>query len=142
MVFDPLTAAVTVATLVLTEAVKVPGKKLGEVSLEKAGTLMTLIKSKVTGKPLAIAPSPDQSVDIGQVFLEVSEAAHSHPDVAQAVQELAAAVQQDDSEMAQQIQNQAKAYEAQAPTVINNEKLADSIKNLFQGNIINNPTFN
>jgi hypothetical protein len=59
MVFDPLTAAVTVATLVLTEAVKVPGKKLGEVSLEKAGTLMTLIKSKVTGKPLAIAPSPN-----------------------------------------------------------------------------------
>lgn len=142
MVFDPLTAAVTVATLVLTEAVKVPGKKLGEVSLAKAGTLMTLIKSKLAGKALAIAPSPDQSVDIGQAFLEVSETAQKHPDVAQAVQELAAAVQQDDSEVAKEIQTQAKAYEAQAPTVINNEKLADSIKNLFQGNIINNPTFN
>lgn len=141
MVFDPLTAAITVATLVLTEAVKVPGKKLGEASLEKAGALANLIKSKFPSKSLAILPDGEQTVDVGQAFLEVSSSAKEYSDVAQAVQELAAAVQSDDSEAAKEIQAKAKTFEAQTPIIINNEKLADSIKNVFQGNIINNPTF-
>lgn len=142
MVFDPLTAAATIATLVLTEAVKVPGKKLGEVSLEKSGALVQLIKSKFPGRSLAIAPDEDQPIDIGQAFLEISSASKEYSDVAQAVQELAASVQNDDSEVAQNIQAKAKTFEAQAPTVVNNSKLADSFKNLFQGNIFINPTFN
>jgi hypothetical protein len=72
-------------------------------------------------------------VEWGQAFLEVSEAAKTHPEVAQAVQELAAAVQEDDSEVAKQIQAKAKTIETQISNVTNNAKLAEQIGIVIQG---------
>ena len=140
MVFDQLfTAAVTVATLVFTEAAKVHGKKLGEASLEKAGALKQRIKRIFPEKGAAIEPTGQQP-EFNQVFLAIKSAAEMEPTIKQAVYELEAAVKNDDSEIARRIQVYIKKSELQAPVFINNTKVAD--KNVFQGNnTFINPTF-
>ncbi|MBD0301887.1 MAG: hypothetical protein ICV85_06800, partial [Tolypothrix sp. T3-bin4] len=58
------------------------------------------------------------------------------PEIAQAVVEVEAAVNNDQSEIAKEIKKLVEQINSH-PSVVNNAKLADEIKNVFQGNTFN-----
>lgn len=128
------TGAITIATVVLTEAIKVPGKKLGEVVLEKAGQLVRLIGDRFPNVKV-IEPDGQQPLDYGQAYLEIEAAAKADSEIAKAVLEVETAAKTDPL-FAQQFQALADAVKSQPPTVQNFTKLAEYIKNVFQGNTI------
>ncbi|MEH2414805.1 hypothetical protein [Nostoc sp.] len=78
-------------------------------------------------------------------MLELKAAADSDSEIAQAVVEMEAAVNNDQSESAKEIKKLAKLIEKinSHPSVVNNAQLANEIKNLFQNSSFNGPvTFN
>ncbi|MEH2176543.1 hypothetical protein [Nostoc sp.] len=130
-----LTAVGTaIATIVLTKALEKTGEKLGEAALEKSNELIAQLRQK-NKLPLLANTSQEntqQALDYGKAVLELKAAADTDTEIAQSVREVEAAVNVDPQ--AAKVQALANDLNSQPAGAINNAKLAESIKNVFQGN--------
>ncbi|MBW4472625.1 MAG: hypothetical protein KME45_19965 [Stenomitos rutilans HA7619-LM2] len=140
---EPLTPAlIAVTTLILKKAFEKTGEKLGEAVSVQLSQFVQLIQRKSLLKTAQIEQA-DQPVDMGQAVLEVETVSATDPELAQAVTQLAESVKAD-PRLSQLMPAYAEALQTARPTTIKNYgKLAEEIKNLFQGNTFNAPvTFN
>ena len=131
-----LTAVATaIATIVLTKALEKTGEKLGEAALDKSRELIEQLHNKNKLPLLADATqqNPQQPLDYGKAVLELKAAADADTEIAQSVREVEAAANAD-PQVAPKVQALANDLNSQPAGVINSTKLADSIKNVFQGN--------
>ncbi|MEH2287221.1 hypothetical protein [Nostoc sp.] len=139
------TAAIAVGTIIATKALEKTTEKLTETLLDKTGKFLVTLKKQSPHTVVAIEKAPEQPLDYGKAILEVESAAKANPEVAQAAQELVqAAKAEKNTNFIQSLQQQADSLKLQQSlSVINYQKLADEIKNVFQGNTFNAPvTFN
>ncbi|MGD1715166.1 hypothetical protein [Dapis sp. BLCC M172] len=90
---DPITIAMALAAVLGTKALEKTGENIGQVVWDKSSKLMKCLKQESPDTVTAIEKAPDQPLDYGQAFLEMQEAA-ANADVAQTIQELAAAVEE------------------------------------------------
>ncbi|MDZ8139212.1 MAG: hypothetical protein RM049_28675 [Nostoc sp. DedQUE04] len=131
-----LTAVATaIATIVLTKALEKTGEKLGEAGLEASGKLIAQLRNK-NKLPLLAEATPEntqQPLDYGKAVLELKAAAEADTEIAQSVRDVEAAVNAD-PQVASKVQALANGLNSQPATIINSTKLAESIKNVFQGN--------
>ncbi|MHC5729477.1 MAG: hypothetical protein ACYTXY_36210, partial [Nostoc sp.] len=139
MVTVTLTAVATaIATTLWTKAQEKIGENIGGALWTAPGKLIELLRQKNKSPLLttAVEGNEPQRLDYGQAVLELKAAADQDPEIAQAVVEVEAAVNNDQSESAKEIKKLVKLVEEinSHPSVVNNAKLADEIKNLFQGN--------
>lgn len=138
-----LTAVATaIATIVLTKALEKTGEKLGETALEESRKLIAQLRQK-NKLPLlgsATAENAQPPLDYGQAVLELKAAADQDTEIAQAVREVEAAANAD-PQIAPKVQGLANDLNSQPATVINSTKLAETIKNVFQGNTFIGGTF-
>lgn len=84
-----------IAALVVTKALEKGGEILGEKALEAGGKLLSLLKRKKPETAKAIESAQEQPLDYGQAVLigqQIDEAAKQHPEIAEAVTEVANAV--------------------------------------------------
>ena len=144
---EPLTAgAIAIGTVIATKAVEKTGEKVGETLWNKTGEFLVTLKKHSPHTVVAIEKAPSQPLDCGKAVLEVESAAKANPEVNQAVQELVAAAKEEPNpQLFQTIQEIVDTLKSQPqqPNVINYQKLASEIKNVFQGNTFNAPvTFN
>ncbi|MBD2608598.1 hypothetical protein H6G81_29785 [Scytonema hofmannii FACHB-248] len=132
-----LTAVATaIATIVLTKALEKTGEKLGETALNESHKLIEQLRHKNKLPLLANATqeNPQQPLDYGKAVLELKAAADADSEIAFAVREVEAAANAD-PQVAPKVKELANDINSQPAGVINSTKLAESIKNLFQGNI-------
>ncbi len=85
----------------------------------------------------AVEENEPQRLNYGQAVLELTQAAQD-PEIAQAVVDVEAAVNNDQSETAKEIKKLVEQIYSH-PSVVNNAKLADEIKNVFQANTFSGP---
>jgi preprotein translocase subunit SecD len=139
---EPLTAAaIAIATVIATKALETTGEKVGEALWDKTGQFLVTLKKHSPHTVVAIEKAPSQPLDYGKAVLEVESAAKANPEVNQAVQELVIAAKAD-PKVASKVQEFETNINSQPATVINNHtKLAEEIKNFFQGNNFYNNTF-
>jgi hypothetical protein len=139
---EPLTAgAIAVGTIVATKVLEKTTEKGTEILLDKAGKFLVTLKKHSPDTVVAIEKAPSQPLDYGKAVLEVESAAKADSEVNLAVQELVVAAKAD-PQVAAKVQELLQTnLNAQSAKVINNTKLADEIKNVFQGNTIINGTF-
>ncbi len=93
---------------------------------------LTSLKQVSPDTVTAIEKAPEQPLDYGQAILEVESVAKTSPELSQIITELVKAIEAEPS-LKELVNNTLKSQSQQA-SVINNQKLADSIKNVFQGN--------
>jgi hypothetical protein len=137
MAFESLLIAV--ATLLWTKAQEKIGENIGDALWTAPGKLRELLRRK-NQAPSLTSDEPER-LDYGQAVLELTQAAQD-PEIAQAIVDVEAAVNNDKSEAAKEIKNKAAEIKSH-PSVVNNAKLAEQIHNVFQGNQFNAPvTFN
>jgi hypothetical protein len=144
MVTVTLTAVATaIATTLWTKAQEKIGENLGDATWTLGGKLIGLLRQKNKSLLLtnAVEGNEPQRLDYGQAVLELKAAAAQDPEIAQAVMEVEAAVNNDKSESAKEIQKLAKLIEQinSQPSVVNNGQLANEIKNLFQNSSFHGP---
>lgn len=134
---EPLTAGlIAVGTIVATKALEKTTEKGTEILLDKAGKFLVTLKKYSPHTVVAIEKASQQPLDYGKAALEVESAAKVNPEVNQAVQELVAAAKAD-PKVASKVQDLLETnINPQSANVINNTKLANEIKNVFQGNTI------
>lgn len=139
---EPLTAgAIAVGTIVATKVLEKTTEKGTEILLDKAGKFLVTLKKHSPNTVVAIEKAPQEPLDYGKAALEVESAAKANPEVNQAVQELVTAAKAD-PKVASIVQELLESnINPQSANVINNTKLADEIKNVFQGNTIIGGTF-
>ncbi len=143
---EPLvTAAVALGTVIGTKALEKTGEKIGEkigeTLCEKSKQLLTDLKQDNLSLATTIEGFPNQPVDYSKAILALQSAAEQNSKLRQNL-EIIAQLGQQKPKLAPYIQ-EAVTHLNSNPAVINNDKVADSIKNLFQGNnTLNNPTFN
>ncbi|MEH2125776.1 hypothetical protein [Nostoc sp.] len=127
-----LTAVATaIATIVLTKALEKTGERLGEAALDKSRELIEQLHHK--NKLPLLANATQQPLDYGKAVLELKAAADADTEIAQSVREVEAAANAD-PQVAPKVQALANDLNSQPAGVINSTKLAESIKNVFQGN--------
>ncbi|BAZ27722.1 hypothetical protein NIES4074_01500 [Cylindrospermum sp. NIES-4074] len=139
-----LTAVVTAVATILSKPLEKIGENVGDFIWTQAGKLITQLRQKQQAPTLtaSIEANEPPRLDYGQAVLELISAAKQDPEIAQAVLDVEAAVNNDKSDTAKEIQKLAQEIKSQ-PSVVNNAKLADEIKNVFQGNTFNDSvTFN
>lgn len=91
---EPLTAsAIAIGTIVATKVLEKTTEKGTEVLLDKAGKFLATLKKHSPHTVVAIEKAPQQPLDYGKAVLEVESVAKANPEVAQAAQELATAVE-------------------------------------------------
>lgn len=144
---EPLTtAAIALSSVIAIKAIEKTGEKVGEALWDRAGKFLVTLKKQSPHTVVAIEQAPDQPLDYGKALLEVESAAKANPELAQAAQQVATAAKAEPNpNFIQLIQQQANNLKSQPqqPSVINYQKLADEMKNVFQGTIFNAPvTFN
>ncbi|BAY24181.1 hypothetical protein NIES2100_39740 [Calothrix sp. NIES-2100] len=126
-----LTAVATaIATIVLTKALEKTGEKLGEAALDKSRELIEQLhhKNKLPWLADGTQQNSQQPLDYGKAVLELKAAADKDDDIAQRVREVEAAVNNEQSQGAEEIQKLVTKIQAQ-PSIVNNfAKLADEIK--------------
>lgn len=133
---EPLTAGtIAIVTVIATKALEKTGEKVGETLWDKIGKFLTSLKQQSPETVTAIEKASEQPLDYGKAVLEVESAAKANPQVNQAVQELVAAAKAD-PKVASKVQQLETNINSQPANVINHTKLAEVIKNLFQGNTI------
>ena len=93
---------------------------------------LTSLKQVSPDTVTAIEKAPEQPLDYGQAILEVESVAKTSPELSQIMTELVKAIEAEPS-LKELVNNTLKSQSQQA-SVINNQKLADFIKNVFQGN--------
>ncbi|MHC5595750.1 MAG: hypothetical protein ACYTXC_07255 [Nostoc sp.] len=130
MVTVTLTAVATaIATTLWTKAQEKIGENVGDATWTLGGKLIALLGQKHQAPSLtsAVEGNEPQRLDYGQAVLELQAAAQD-PEIAQAVMDVEAAVNKDQSETAKEIQKLAAEIKSQ-PSVANNfAKLAEEIK--------------
>lgn len=137
---DPLTgAAIAVGSIIATKALEKTGEKVGEKVWQQTEKFLTFLKQVSPDTVTAIEKAPEQPLDYGQAILEVESVAKTSPELSQIITDLVKVIEAEPS-LKELVNNTLKSQSQQA-SVINNQKLADSIKNLFQGTFSNN-TFN
>ncbi|WP_392476248.1 hypothetical protein [Nostoc sp. C110] len=138
---EPLTAgAIAIGTVIATKALEKTGEKVGEALWDKTAQFLVTLKKHSPDTVVAIEKAPSQPLDYGKAVLEVESAAKVNTEINQAVQELVAAAKAD-PKVASIIHELETNINSQSATVINNTKLAEEIKNVFQGNTIIGGTF-
>ncbi|MEH2458202.1 hypothetical protein [Nostoc sp.] len=85
------TAAIAIGSVIATKALEKTTEKVTETLLDKTGKFLVTLKKQSPHTVAAIEKVPEQPLDYGKAVLEVELAAKANPEVAQAVQELAAA---------------------------------------------------
>ncbi|MDZ7992910.1 MAG: hypothetical protein RM022_023960 [Nostoc sp. EfeVER01] len=141
MVTVTLTAVATaIAATLWTKAQEKIGENIGDATWTLGGKLIELLRQKNKSPLLtsAVEGNEPQRLDYGQAVLELKTAADADPEIAQAVVGVEAAVNNDQSESAKEIKKLVEQINSH-PSVVNNAKLADEIKNVFQGNQFNGP---
>ena len=145
MVTVTLTAGATaIATTLWTKAQEKFGENIGDATWKLGGKLIGLLRQKNKSPLLtkAVEGNEPQRLDYGQAVLELKAAADADPEIAQAVVEVEAAVNNDQSETAKEIQKLVKQINSH-PSGVNNTQLANEIKNLIQNSSFYAPvTFN
>ncbi|CAO5010077.1 hypothetical protein [Microcystis aeruginosa] len=137
---DPLTGASSaVGSIIVTKALEKTGEKVGEKVWEQTGKFLTSLKQVSPDTVTAIEKASEQPLDYGQAIIAVESAAKTSPELSQIITDLVKVIKAEPS-LKELVHNTLKSQSQQA-SVINNQKLADSIKNLFQGPFSNN-TFN
>ncbi len=142
---EPLmTAVVAVGSIVSTKALEKTGQKLGEIFCDKTGHFLSSLRQESPETVTAIEQAHERSLDYGKTIPEVENLIKIYPQVAQAAQDLEEAARNEPNinieQIIEDIINKLKSSSTQ-PTVANNTKLADSIKNVFQGNTFIGGTF-
>ncbi|MDZ8259202.1 hypothetical protein [Nostoc sp. ChiQUE01b] len=131
MVTVTLTAVATaIATTLWTKAQEKMGENIGDATWTLGGKLIGLLRQKNKSPLLtsAVEGNEPQRLNYGQAVLELTAAADKDPEIAQAVVEVEAAVNNDLSENAKKIKKLADEIKSQ-PSVINKfAKLAEEIK--------------
>ncbi|MDZ7956729.1 MAG: hypothetical protein RMY34_02275 [Aulosira sp. DedQUE10] len=107
-----LTAVVTaIATTLSTKALEKTGENIGDALWKLIDKLRQKNKSPLLTS--AVDGNEPQRLDYGQAVLELKEAADADPEIAQAVVDVDAAVNNDESEIAKVIQNKAAEIQSQ-----------------------------
>lgn len=132
-----LTAVITaIATILNNPVVSKPLEKIGEnfgdfIWTQSGKLISALRKKKLVPRLIeAVEANEPQRLDYGQAVLELTEAAKKDPEIAQAVLDVEAAVNNDQSETAKKIQAKAEEIKNQ-PSVVNIynfSKFAEEIK--------------
>jgi hypothetical protein len=129
---EPVTmTAGAIATLVLVKATEKAGEKLGELIVDKAGKLLSLLKSKLPNTATAIELSQQQPLDYNKAVLEL-EAAMKDPEVAKAVEEVDTAVKAD-PEVAKLVEDVANTLKSKSPSTQNFMNIVEKVVNFAQG---------
>jgi hypothetical protein len=130
------TAAIAIGSVVATKALEKTGEKVGETLWQQTGDFLNSLKKESPDTVTAIEKAPEQPLDYGKAVLETEAAAKANPEVAQRMQELVAMVETEP--LLKDLVNSIKS-QTQQTTVINSQKLAEQIKNVFQGNTFTGP---
>ncbi len=131
---DPiLAAALAISTIITTKALEKTGEKVGEAVMDRTAQVIASLRHKSPETAAAIELSP-KNLDYPQTVETLKALADRDLQFAQLLQELVAAAQTDPNP---KLSN----FISQQPTVYNAQKLADNIKNVFQGNTIIGGTF-
>lgn len=134
---EPLTtAAIAIGSVVATKALEKTGEKVGETLWQQADNFLNSLRNESPDTVTAIEKAPEQPLDYGKAVLETEAAAKANPEIAQRMQELVAMVETEP--LLKDLVNSIKS-QTQQPTVINSQKLAEQIKNVFQGNTFTGP---
>jgi hypothetical protein len=132
---EPVTmTAGAIATLVLVTVTEKASEKLGELIVDKAGKLLSLLKIKSPSTATAIALSQQKPLDYNKVFREL-EAARTDSEIAKAVVEVDTAIKTN-PKIYQTIQAYATVLKSQPPTTQNLTNIIQKIEkvvNLTQG---------
>ena len=122
--------AIHTTKMVANETNKTLAKKISDTLLQKTGDFLNALRKESPDTVTAIEKAPEQPLDYGKAVLEIEAVAKASPEVALKMQELVAIVETEPS-----LKDLIQSY-TQQPTVVNSQKLADEIKNVFQGNTI------
>lgn len=137
---EPVTitaVATAIATIVFTKALEKTGEKLGEAALNESHKLIEQLRNKNKLPLLADAtPENQERLDYGKAVLELKAAADADSEIAKSVRSVEAAANAD-AQVAPKVKELANDINSQPAGVINSTKLAESIKNVFQGNTFN-----
>jgi hypothetical protein len=130
------TAAIAIGSVVATKALEKTGEKVAETLWQQIGNFLNSLRKESPDTVTAIEKAPEQPLDYGKAVLETEAAAKANPEIAQRMQELVAMVETEP--LLKDLVNSIKS-QTQQPTVINSQKLAEQIKNVFQGNTFTGP---
>jgi primosomal protein N'' len=130
------TAAIAIGSVVATKALEKTGEKVAETLWQQTGNFLNSLRNESPDTVTAIEKAPEQPLDYGKAVLETEAAAKANPEIAQRMQELVAMVETEP--LLKDLVNSIKS-QTQQPTVINSQKLAEQIKNVFQGNTFTGP---
>jgi len=130
------TAAIAIGSVVATKALEKTGEKVGETLWQQIFNFLNSLRNESPDTVTAIEKAPEQPLDYGKAVLETEAAAKANPEIAQRMQELVAMVETEP--LLKDLVNSIKS-QTQQPTVINSQKLAEQIKNVFQGNTFTGP---
>ena len=140
---EPLTLAATaIAATILTKFWEKTGEKLSEELFEKSEEFYRSLKKKAPETASAIEKAPQAPMEYGQAVLEVQAIAQRDTELANHMQVLAIAAQQEPNAALQQvIQEVLTTLQNQPPTVQNVGKVAEKIGLLVQGGTVNIQNF-
>ncbi|GAB4297457.1 MAG: hypothetical protein Fur0025_35440 [Oscillatoriaceae cyanobacterium] len=139
---EPLLAAtVALGTVLGTKALEKTGEKLGETLFEKTKHFLTNLNQESPTAVTAIEKAPATPLNYSEIIPAIQSAAENRPELWAQIEELAELGRQE-PRMIPHIETAINNLSQSNPSVVNNSKLAETIKNLFQGNTFNNTTFN
>jgi hypothetical protein len=130
------TAAIAIGSVVATKALEKTGEKIAETLWQQTGNFLNSLRNESPDTVTAIEKAPQQPLDYGKAVLETEAAAKANPELAQRMQELVATAETEP--LLKELVNSIKS-QTQQTTVINSQKLAEQIKNVFQGNTFTGP---
>jgi hypothetical protein len=135
---------IAVASVLWTKAQEKIGENIGDVLWTAPGKLIELLRRK--NQAPSLTSNEPQRLDYGQAVLELTQAAQD-PEIAQAVVDVEAAVNNDKSEAAKEIKRLADEIKSQ-PSIVNNfARLAENLtvkkggiagQSITIGTVINN----
>jgi hypothetical protein len=129
---EPLTlTAGAIATLVLVKATEKASEKLGELVVDKAGKLLSLLKSKSPSTATDIELSQQQPLDYNKAVRELEEATED-PEIAKAVKEVDTAVKAE-PRIAKLVKDQLNTLKSGSSSASNYTNVAKQQVNTPQG---------
>ncbi|MEG4118394.1 hypothetical protein QUA43_13085 [Microcoleus sp. N9_B4] len=134
-----LTAAVALGTVIGTKALEKTGEKIGETFVEKTKQFLTNLNQASPDTVTAIEHTPNQPLNYSQVIPAIQAAAEKRPELWTQIEELAELGQQE-PKISPHIKKAVNHLIQSNPSIVNNSKLADEIKQVLQGNTFNNST--
>ncbi len=125
---DPILAGASVmVTILATKALEKTGEIFGEAVIDCGRKVLESLRHKLPDTVKLLEDPSAKELDYVQVIETVKIEADKDPHLAQLLQELALEAQKD---------SKFSEFISQKPTVYNAVKLAEYIKNVFQGNTI------